>query len=221
MKFELEHQDVCRALSAYLRTKNVKVSEAPANFKMTLENDEISVVVRNADFVPAEPIAPPPPARPVAASATGLREPASAPAPVKPKKPTPARNDPFIPVAPPSRVPPAPKHRVLDAQAAGSLGTRSMTLSDGTIIVPSEVVNDFRGSEKEYVDEVEDESPPVAAQPAALPAAPMEALDAETLREMDEILARSAEMAEQSPPRGDTGGPKGLDDLGAGEFLDE
>ena len=59
MKIELEHGDICKALSAYLREKNFLVDADPRNFAFKEETPgELSVLVRNGDMVPvsgAEP----------------------------------------------------------------------------------------------------------------------------------------------------------------------
>lgn len=133
MKIELEHGDICKALSAYLREKNFLVDADPRNFAFKEETPgELSVLVRNGDMVPVSG------AEPRAASSVKLQmqralaqvtpQRAPAPAPVQrppqqhrePRGRTPPRNDLFEPVPPPPTHIPQPHHRILDPQAARS-----------------------------------------------------------------------------------------------------
>lgn len=213
MRMELEHGDVVKALAVYMKTKGFVVAPEPENFVFKNESSEpgkieLLVLVKNMDTAPPEPAAPPtPPRAPAARPAAPAQAPAARPAPrPAPPPPPPAakKNDLFRPVAPPQLIPPAPKHRVLDKQAASS---PALMLAGQHPHMPmaSRVVQAFDGSEKGAEELVDDSAPPPPVRRAQ--AAPSESslivdpgeMSPEDRAVFDDILARSQARAEEGP----------------------
>lgn len=214
MRITLEHTDVIKALALYVRTKGFVVEALDSNFVITNESPdpakyELVITVKNADTAAPEPIpAPPAPQRPLL---NQPQAPASRPtasgAPVrnvgaKPPLPAPKKNDLFRPVAPPKEVPPAPKHRVLDVQAAASPAL-ALASRHGSMPAPSQFVHAFSGTEKGAEELVDDYAPPPVRRAAeqedtSLIVRP-EDMDPSELNIFNDLLQRSAALAEDGP----------------------
>jgi len=213
MRMELEHGDVIKALAVYMQTKGFVVAPEYENFVFKNESTEpgkieLLVLVKNMDTAPPEPAAPPPVQRPAAPTqrATGQAQaaPVSRPAPRPAPSPTPPKkNDMFRPVAPPQLIPPAPKHRVLDKQAASSpalmIAGQHPHMPMAAAVVPA-----YGGSEKGAEELVDDyvsppvRRPPVVQTDSSLIVDPNE-MAPEDRAVFDDILARSQARAEEGP----------------------
>lgn len=231
MKIELEHSDICKALTYYLRTKNFAVDADPRNFVFKEEAPgELLVVVKNGDMVVN---ASPPPPEAIRSAVVAPVNPARPPVP--PAKPYPAvraapkarifaKNDPFEPVPPPREQVPAPRLKVLDPQAARSPALMTAPAHPG-MPAPREVIQNF-GAEKKGEELVEE-----TAQPAVAPTTPSgliidpAAMSEDDQRLFQDILSRSAavtdaatlsaEPSSAAPPVADD-----VDMMGAGEFIE-
>lgn len=225
MRLELEHNDIVKALALYLRTKGFEVAPELSNFIFKNESTdpariELLVTVKNADAVPvaAAPAPPAPPPAPPRAAPPAARG-AAAPQRAAPQRPAPPKkNDLYRPVAPPHEHVPAPKHRVLDKQAASSPALRSPG-SHPDMPYASHIVTDYgpTAKEGELLDDAPDAHEGAAHEGAAhegLLVAPStaEALTDEERAIVDDILARSAERASVGP---------NYDTSGVGEVMPE
>lgn len=233
MRMELEHSDVIKALAVYLKTKGFAVEPLAENFSFKDEGAEgasmsLLVTVKNADIVSPEPATPPPPRAPTPAPAYSTRgtetgrvssrtenrantpKPAALPRPAPAPKPKPTqaprmppRNDPYNPVAPPSRLPPLPNHRILDAGAASSTALLTHGTHSGMPATRG-VVHAY--NEKTANEDLVEPDEPMAPQPpqrapqptSELIVAP-ERMTEEEQRLMEEIMARSQAQAEEGP----------------------
>ena len=216
MRMELEHGDVVKALAVYLRSKGFVVEPDPANFVFKNESAnpaviDLLVVVKNMDTAPTPAPVPPPPAVPTPAppppaarmlpGVQGARQAAPAARPVAapmPRRSPPKKNDMFTPVSPPQLIPPAPKHRILDRQAASSPALM-LAGRDRGLPVPAATVPAFDGVEKgaeELIDEGpidggSDDSSPLLVDPSEM--------DPNARAIFEDILLRSSSRAEEGP----------------------
>jgi hypothetical protein len=203
MRLTLEHNDVIKALALYVRSKGFVVEATPENFVIVNESADPSkfdlvVTVKNADTAPTDGASA---TRSISRPTQGSQVSRSATRPTPPQQVP--KNDLFRPIAPPRPIPPAPKHRVLDKQAASSpalmWAAQHPHMPRASVIVPA-----FEDSEKKAEDLVDDYAPPSVSRTPDVPSESALIVDPSEMSPDDravfeDIIARSQAAVKEGP----------------------